>query len=43
MDSIISIAYEFSFLRLPDRLIVSFPSGDEMKDGETRPAGSTVG
>jgi len=32
-----------SFVRLPDRLVVSFPSGDEMKDGDKKPAGTSIG
>jgi len=29
--------------RLPDRLIVTFPNGDEIKAGDKKPAGSTIG
>ena len=29
--------------RLPDRLIVTFPNGDEIKTGDKKPAGSTIG
>ena len=29
--------------RLPDRLIVTFPNGDAIKNGDKKPAGSTVG
>jgi len=31
------------FVRLPDRLVVSYPNGDEVKNGDKKPAGSTVG
>ena len=31
------------FVRLPDRLVVSFPNGDEIKNDEKKPAGSTIG
>jgi len=29
--------------RLPDRLLVTFPDGDEVKNGDSLRAGSTVG
>ena len=35
--------YTGLFARLPDRLVVSFPNGDEVKSGDKKPAGSTVG
>lgn len=29
--------------RLPDRLVVTFPKGNEIKNGDKKPAGSTIG
>jgi len=29
--------------RLPDRLVVTFPYGDEIKTDDKKPAGSTIG